>query len=151
MAMHKELLNDSLSEHSDAKTESFRCELMTMASSSASMHLCILTHFGGLRYLGFPSDGSRSRMQEPFAEEWEGGGLWMPEAGALSALRQDIDRKPHKIKRVLTDAGLRKSFLGGISNDEKKAVEAFANQTSNRSNALKKHPKVSCFKLLPLK
>lgn len=69
----------------------------------------------------------------------------MPEAGALSALRQDIDRKPHKIKRVLTDAGIRKSFFGGIADDEKKAVKAFINQSSNRSNALKKHPKVSQF------
>lgn len=67
----------------------------------------------------------------------------MPEARALSALRQDIDRKPDKIKRVLTNAGIRKWFFGGIPDDKKKAVKAFVNQTSNRSNALKKHPKVS--------
>lgn len=67
----------------------------------------------------------------------------MPEARALSALRQDIDQKPHKIKRVLTDAGIRKSFFGGVPKDDKKAVKAFTNQSSNRSNALKKHPKVS--------
>jgi hypothetical protein len=44
---------------------------------------------------------------------------------------------------VLKDAGLRKAFFGGVPEDEKKAVKAFINQTSNRSTALKKHPKVS--------
>jgi len=66
----------------------------------------------------------------------------------LNALRRDIDRKPHKIKRVLTDAGIRGSFLGGVADDEKAAVKAFTNQPSNQSTALKKHPKVSyatCF------
>lgn len=67
----------------------------------------------------------------------------MPEAQALSALRRDIDRKPHKVKRVLTDAGIRKAFLGGVSNDERKSIKAFTTQSSNASNALKKHPKVS--------
>ncbi|OAG05110.1 uncharacterized protein CC84DRAFT_1165439 [Paraphaeosphaeria sporulosa] len=78
---------------------------------------------------------------QPNGSSFVGGGLWMPDARSLSALRQDIDRKPHKIKRVLTDANIRKSFLGGIPEDEKKAVKAFTNQSSNRSNALKKHPK----------
>ncbi|KAJ4297779.1 hypothetical protein N0V90_005674 [Kalmusia sp. IMI 367209] len=78
---------------------------------------------------------------EPKGASFVGGGLWMPEARALNALRRDIDRKPHKIKRVLTDAGIRKSFFGGIPDDEKKAVKAFTNQSSNKSNALKKHPK----------
>ena len=67
----------------------------------------------------------------------------MPEADALALLRRDIDRKPHKIKRVLTDTGIRKAFLGGVADDEAKAVKAFTDQSSNRSNALKKHPKVS--------
>jgi hypothetical protein len=69
--------------------------------------------------------------------------LWQPEAQPLSLLRRDIDRKPHKIKRVLIDERLRKAFFGGIDADEKKAVKAFANQFSNRSTALKRHPKVS--------
>jgi hypothetical protein len=60
----------------------------------------------------------------------------------LSLLRRDIDRKPHKIKRVLTDAGIRKAFLGGVAEDERKAVKAFTNQPENKSNALKKNPKV---------
>lgn len=72
-----------------------------------------------------------------------GGGLWCPEAQPLSLLRRDIDRKPHRIKRVLTDAGIRKAFLGGIGADQKKAVKAFTNHSENKSNALKKNPKVS--------
>ncbi|KAF2446925.1 hypothetical protein P171DRAFT_429869 [Karstenula rhodostoma CBS 690.94] len=76
---------------------------------------------------------------QPNGASFVGGGLWQPEARALSALREDIDRKPHKIKRVLTDVGIRKSFFGGV--DDKEAVKAFTNQSSNRSNALKKHPK----------
>ena len=58
-------------------------------------------------------------------------------------MRRDIDRKPHKIKAVLTNDGIRRAFFGGCAADEKKAVKAFVNQTSNRSTALKKHPKVS--------
>lgn len=70
-----------------------------------------------------------------------GGGLWMPESRALALLRRDIDRKPQKIKRVLTDAGLRKEFFSGVVDDEKKAVRAFVSQSSE--NALKRKPKVS--------
>jgi hypothetical protein len=71
-----------------------------------------------------------------------GGGLWQPEAAALSKLRNEFDRKPHKIKTVLTGAGIQ-AFLGKGAVDEKKAVKAFVNQSSNRSTALKSHPKVS--------
>ena len=66
----------------------------------------------------------------------------MPEATALAALRRDIDRKPHKIKNVLMSASIRKAFFGEATN-EAKAVKAFTKQPSNRSNALKKHPKVN--------
>ncbi|KAF1963181.1 hypothetical protein CC80DRAFT_487575 [Byssothecium circinans] len=78
---------------------------------------------------------------QPGGNSFVGGGLWQPEASALSALRRNIDRKPHKIKSVLTNAGIRKAFFGGCAADEKKVVKAFVNQTTNRSTALKKHPK----------
>lgn len=55
----------------------------------------------------------------------EGGGFWQPDATTLAKLRRDIDRKPHKFKAVLTDAGIREAFLGGVKDDEKKAVKAF--------------------------
>ena len=67
--------------------------------------------------------------------------MWMPEAAPLALLRRSVDRKPHKIKAVLTDAKIRKEILGGIPNDEKKAVKAFVAQ--NTENALKTKPKVS--------
>ena len=69
-----------------------------------------------------------------------GSGLWMPEAQPLSLLRRDIDRKPERLRRVLTDPAMRKHILGGVPNDEKKAIKAFAAQ--NASNALKTKPKV---------
>ncbi|GME49914.1 Protein fam92a1 [Neofusicoccum parvum] len=68
----------------------------------------------------------------------DGGGLWMPAADSLQKLRQDIDRKPHKIKGVLTNARIRKEFFEGIPNDEKKAVRAFAKK--NAESALKTRP-----------
>jgi hypothetical protein len=64
----------------------------------------------------------------------------MPEAQPLALLRRNIDSKPEVIRRVLTDAALRKKVLGGIPNDEKKAVKAFA--LHNAENALKTKPKV---------
>lgn len=63
-------------------------------------------------------------------------------------MRRDIDRKPHKIKRVLTDARIRKAFFGGVAENEKKAVQAFVGQ--NAENALKTKPKVSLSHLLSL-
>ncbi len=76
----------------------------------------------------------------PNGQSFVGGGLWMPEAQQLALMRRDIDRHPERIKRVLTDAGVRKHLLKGIANDEKKAVKTFA--ASNQENALKTKPKV---------
>lgn len=69
-----------------------------------------------------------------------GGGLWMPEAQPLALLRGDVDRQSDRIKTVLSSPGLRREFLGGISNDPKKVVKAFI--SSNSENALKTKPKV---------
>lgn len=65
----------------------------------------------------------------------------MPEAAPLALMRASIDRKPKNIRRVLTDANLRKHLLGGAPSDEKKAIKAFCSQ--NAENALKTKPKVS--------
>lgn len=67
----------------------------------------------------------------------------MPEAAALSSLRHAVDRTPHRIKRVLMDSDIRKEILGGVSNDERKVVEAFVSK--NQENALKTKPKVRKF------
>ena len=61
----------------------------------------------------------------PSGQSFVGGGLWMPEAQQLRLLRRNIDRRPENIKGVLTDPGVRKHLLGGISKDENKAVKAF--------------------------
>ncbi|KAK4569584.1 hypothetical protein LTR86_003347 [Recurvomyces mirabilis] len=54
-------------------------------------------------------------------------------------MRRSIDRHPERIKSVLTDNELRKSFLNSVSKDEKKIVKAFF--SSNSENALKTKPK----------
>lgn len=69
-----------------------------------------------------------------------GGGIWQPDAGPLSLLRRAVDRKPHKLKRVLTAAAMRKEFFEGIPNDEERAVKAFVKH--NQENMLKTKPKV---------
>ncbi|KAF4537511.1 hypothetical protein BFW01_g11327 [Lasiodiplodia theobromae] len=95
----------------------------------------------------FAAAWSRTGRKGPYAAyyvhiepnaNFVGGGLWMPAADGLQKLRRDIDRKPHKIKRVLTDAGIRKEFFDGIPNDEKKAVRAFTKK--NAESALKVRP-----------
>ncbi|KAE8845905.1 hypothetical protein PTNB73_01886 [Pyrenophora teres f. teres] len=78
---------------------------------------------------------------QPNGGSFVGGGFWQPDAGALAKLRRDIDRKPHKIKTMLRNAGIRKHFLGGVGDDDKKAVKAFTNLPMNKSNALKRNPK----------
>lgn len=69
-----------------------------------------------------------------------GAGLWHPDARPLALLRRAVDGKPHKLKRVLAEPGLRKEFFGGIPKDEKKVVKAFIRH--NEENMLKKKPKV---------
>ncbi|KAF1851766.1 uncharacterized protein K460DRAFT_362513 [Cucurbitaria berberidis CBS 394.84] len=78
---------------------------------------------------------------QPNGGSFVGGGYFQPDAPSLSKLRQDVDRKPHKIKAVLTNAGIRREFLGGIPDDEKKAVDAFTSLATNQASALKRNPK----------
>ncbi len=79
---------------------------------------------------------------QPIAQrDSTGGGLWHPDAEPLARLRSNIDRKPSKIKRVLTLPGIRKDFFDGISDNEKKAVKAFLK--NNQEDMLKRKPKVS--------
>ncbi len=66
--------------------------------------------------------------------------MWHPEAQPLSLMRTNIDRKPKRLRRVLTEPQMRKVILGVTQNDEKKAIKAFAEK--NKENALKTKPKV---------
>lgn len=79
-------------------------------------------------------------MHLTFFPSFPGGGLWHPDAGPLALLRRAVDRKPHKLKQVLTEPGLGKEFFGGIPKDERKAVKAFVRH--NEENMLKTKPKV---------
>ncbi|XP_014560260.1 hypothetical protein COCVIDRAFT_89706 [Bipolaris victoriae FI3] len=78
---------------------------------------------------------------QPKGGSFVGGGYWQPDAAALGKLRHDIDRKPHKIKSVLRNRQFRETFLGGVQDDDKKAVKAFTSLSMNQSNALKRNPK----------
>ncbi|KNG50287.1 hypothetical protein TW65_03207 [Stemphylium lycopersici] len=78
---------------------------------------------------------------QPNGGSFVGGGFWQPDAAALTKLRRDIDRKPHRIKAVLRHPRTREAFLGGVEDDDKKAVKAFTSLSMNQSNALKRNPK----------
>lgn len=56
-------------------------------------------------------------------------------------MRREFDRRPQRLKAVLTDDGVRKEFLNGVPKSDAKAVKAFV--SSNSENALKTKPKVS--------
>lgn len=96
----------------------------------------------------FSAAWSRTGRKGPYAAyyvqvkpggSFVGGGLWHPEAGPVAKLRTNIDRHPERIKQVLTDAGLRKEYLGGAPVNDAKVVKAFTAQ--NAENALKTKPK----------
>ncbi|KMP02920.1 hypothetical protein CIRG_02612 [Coccidioides immitis RMSCC 2394] len=73
-----------------------------------------------------------------------GSGLWMPEAARLALLRQDIDGRSERIKRVLGHSDIRREIFDDIPDEEKKVVKAFISQ--NQETALKTKPKVrECF------
>ena len=75
---------------------------------------------------------------QPNGWSFVGAGLWHPDAAPLALLRQDIDRKSHRIKRVLMEPQLRKIFLHGSKN-EKESIKAFTK--CNEENILKTKPK----------
>jgi hypothetical protein len=56
-------------------------------------------------------------------------------------VRRDIDRRPRKLKDVLSDESIRRDFLKGVPKNDAKVVKAFV--AANASNALKTRPKVS--------
>ena len=101
----------------------------------------------------FSAAWSRTGRKGPYAAyyvqvqpngSFVGAGVWHPEAAPMALLRKEIDKKSHKIKKVLMAPDMRKEFFGGIGPDEKKAVKAFVGM--NTENALKTKPKV---RLLP--
>ncbi|KAK4694716.1 hypothetical protein P7C71_g2911, partial [Lecanoromycetidae sp. Uapishka_2] len=96
----------------------------------------------------FSAAWSRTGRKGPYAgyyvqispgSSFVGAGVWHPEAPPLALMRLDVDRKSHKIKKVLMAPDLRKEFFGGIGEVEKKAVKAFVGM--NTENMLKTKPK----------
>lgn len=91
---------------------------------------------------------------EPGGRCFVGGGLWHPPGDQVRLLRQSIDERPARWRRVLNEPRFRKTFLEpkmktkkgrkdpdlGMD-DPEAAVLAFA--SSNQENALKKKPNVS--------
>ncbi|KAH6618737.1 hypothetical protein C7974DRAFT_400746 [Boeremia exigua] len=78
---------------------------------------------------------------QPNGGSFVGGGLWQPDAEPLRKLRREFDRRSSRIKQILADERIRKSFLGGAPDNEKKVVKAFVSAGSNASTALKRSPK----------
>ncbi|KAK4201537.1 hypothetical protein QBC40DRAFT_278066 [Triangularia verruculosa] len=88
---------------------------------------------------------------EPNGGSFIGGGLWHPDGPALAKLRASIDERPRRWRRVLTEEGFGRTFLGGGEKKRKKgkkktgkeeeeeALSAYAE--SNKGNALKTRPK----------
>lgn len=78
---------------------------------------------------------------QPGGGSFVGCGLWHPDAQPVALLRRDIDRKSHKLKKVLLNKAIRRELFNGIPDDERKAVKAFVEL--NKENMLKTKPKVS--------
>jgi len=68
------------------------------------------------------------------------GGLWHPEAQALSLIRHSIDKHPKRLKGVLTGEGFATEFFGKSKRDEKSRIGSFV--AANSADALKTAPKV---------
>lgn len=97
----------------------------------------------------FSAAWSRTGRKGPYAgyyvqvspgSNWVGAGVWHPEAPPLALMRKDLDKKSHRLKRVLMGREMRKEFLGGVKEEEVKVVKAFVGL--NGENALKTKPKV---------
>jgi uncharacterized protein (TIGR02453 family) len=80
-----------------------------------------------------------------------GGGLWHPEGPAVQKLRESIDERPRRWRRVLNDEAFKRTFLPAAvgKKGNEAALKAFAEK--NKENALKTKPKVRWhrFRFLP--
>ncbi|KFA63610.1 hypothetical protein S40285_04117 [Stachybotrys chlorohalonatus IBT 40285] len=70
-----------------------------------------------------------------------GGGLWCPEKSHVDKLRESIDRRPARWRRVLGDPAFTAAFFPELKKgaDAEAAVDAFCKK--NAESALKKRPK----------
>ncbi|PKS11456.1 hypothetical protein jhhlp_003220 [Lomentospora prolificans] len=70
-----------------------------------------------------------------------GGGLWHPENDSVYKIRESIDERPRRWRRILNNPDLKKQFLpdASKSSDPEEALKAFA--VRNKENAMKARPK----------
>ncbi|GAB7352585.1 hypothetical protein MBLNU459_g2968t2 [Dothideomycetes sp. NU459] len=130
----------------------------------AETRICIDVIDGFMAFGAFPEEEIKSwetvlNLQGSYGSEREsntsgtsgpGSGLWNPEAQALAALRNDIDRNPQRLKSVLLNDRMREEFLGGVPSKEKNVVKAFIETPMNAESALKTKPKVACLNRIVL-
>ncbi|SPO04912.1 uncharacterized protein DNG_07597 [Cephalotrichum gorgonifer] len=70
-----------------------------------------------------------------------GGGLYHPESEVVQKLRESIDERPRRWRRILNEPGLKKQFLPSASKSSKPEVALKAFAERNKDNALKVRPK----------
>lgn len=97
----------------------------------------------------FSAAWSRTGKKGPYAHyylhcepgsSFVGAGMWHPDNEQLRAIRESIDEKPHRWRRVLVeDDAVRQTYLPAAKKgDAKSCIKAFAK--INAENALKKKP-----------
>lgn len=69
-----------------------------------------------------------------------GGGLWCPPGDQIAKVRESIDERPRRWRRVLGDETFRQTFMPDVKGGAEDAVQAFVQR--NQNNALKKRPMV---------
>ncbi|KEZ40353.1 hypothetical protein SAPIO_CDS8201 [Scedosporium apiospermum] len=70
-----------------------------------------------------------------------GGGLWHPENESIYKIRESIDERPRRWRRILNNAGLKKHFLPDASKSSSADVALKAFAARNKENAMKVGPK----------
>jgi uncharacterized protein (TIGR02453 family) len=94
---------------------------------------------------------SRTGRKGPYAcyyvhcepgKSFVGGGLWHPDGPALQKIRESIDERPRRWRRVLNNDNFKRTFLSDVASKagEEAALKEFAKK--NQENALKTKPKV---------
>lgn len=119
----------------------------------ASLLCCVVSPIASApRYIKLNPKRSRTGRKGPFAcyyihaepgNCFMGGGLYHPENDAIHKLRESIDERPRRWRRILNEPDLKKQFLPSAAKNPKPeaALKAFANR--NQENALKTKPKVT--------
>ena len=71
-----------------------------------------------------------------------GGGLWHPDNEQIHKVRESIDERPRRWRRILNEPGLKHQFLPSASKSSKPEAGLKAFAEKNQEGALKVRPKV---------